>query len=90
MRPQLAVAPIPLPKVPGQIWNMSRARCPSFLAKCLRAGPRQSAGETVPRFGQHVLVHPGKACGHLMGIMNALRLGECLKVAFIALVAGWR
>jgi hypothetical protein len=28
--------------------------------------------------------------GHLMGIMNALRIGEYLKVAFIALMAGRR
>jgi hypothetical protein len=26
----------------------------------------------------------------LMDIVNALRIGECLKVAFIALVTGWR
>jgi hypothetical protein len=30
------------------------------------------------------------AWGHLMGIMNALRIGERLKAAHIALVAGWR
>jgi hypothetical protein len=30
------------------------------------------------------------ARGLMMGIMNALRAGEYLKVAFAALVAGWR
>jgi hypothetical protein len=35
-------------------------------------------------------LHTGKCGGHLMDIVNALRIGECLKVAFIALVTGWR
>jgi hypothetical protein len=36
------------------------------------------------------LVDPGKAYGHLTGIMNALRIGEYPKAALIVLVAGWR
>ena len=46
--------------------------------------------ETVPRFRQHVFVHPGKTYGRLMDIVNVLRAGEYLKVAFVALVAGLR
>ena len=30
------------------------------------------------------------AHGHLMGIMNVLRAREYLKVAFVAVLAGWR
>jgi biopolymer transport protein ExbD len=45
-----------------------------------------------PRFDRRVFLHTDKrrAYGHLMGIMNALRTGECLKVAVVALLAGSR
>ena len=41
---------------------------------------------------QCTLLHTDSAVahGHLMGIMNVLRAGEYLKVAFVALVAGLR
>ncbi len=48
--------------------------------------------ETVPRFVQRVFLHTDKAVayGRLMGIMNVLRTGEYLKVAFVGLEAGSR
>ncbi len=84
---------IRLPKVPGQIWNMSRDSYPSFFAKCSGRGRRRSAGGNgVPVSSQCALLLTDSAVahGHLMGIMNVLRAGEYLKVAFVALVAGLR
>jgi hypothetical protein len=48
--------------------------------------------DTVPRVVQCALLHTDNAVAHglMMGIMNGLRAGEYLKVAFVALVAGWR
>src|SRR5260370_30077370 len=83
---------IQLPKVPGQIWNMSRDRYPSFFAKCMRAGTKaERRGNSSPCRPARPLAH--RQCGghgRLTGIMNVLRAGEYLKVAFAALVAGRR
>jgi hypothetical protein len=48
--------------------------------------------ETVPGVIQCALLHTDDAVahGHMMGIMNVLRAGEYLEVAFVALVAGLR
>jgi hypothetical protein len=71
---------------------MSRDRYPSFFAKCMRAGttaerPRRRfpASSNVPLAYDNAL-----AQGLMMGIMNMLRAGDYLKVAFVALAAGWR
>jgi hypothetical protein len=84
---------IQLPKVPGQIWNMSRDRYPSFFAKCMRAGTKaERRGNSSPCRPARALLRTDNAAAHgrLTGIMNVLRAGEYLKVAFVALVAGRR
>src|SRR5216684_8760807 len=49
---------IQLPKVPGQIWNMSRDRYPSFFAKCMRAGTKaERRGNSSPCRPARPLAH---------------------------------
>ena len=59
----------------------------------MRGGDEGGApAETVPRVIQCAPFAYDNAVAHglVMGIMNVLRAGEYLKVAFVALVAGWR
>ena len=71
---------------------MSRDGYPSFFAKCMQAATTAERwGDGSPRRPMRPPAYDNAvAHGLMMFIMNALRAGDYLKVAFVALVAGWR